>query len=181
MTVSAHDIARELRSRFDHTIGRAKLQKLLYYCQGWHLAHYGSPMFEEDVEAWREGPVVPTVWRSERHNIPAPEPCQLTASHADIIDYVLARYGRESGADLIVRTHAESPWRDIADANGGVPPIPSPVIQSGALSAFFAADEQYSAPREEQRQLVVLEPTQASDLAQEQVSALERGERLQLA
>jgi uncharacterized phage-associated protein len=28
-----------------------RLQKLLYYCQGWHLAWYGRPLFEDRVEA----------------------------------------------------------------------------------------------------------------------------------
>ncbi len=35
-----------------------KLQKLLYYCQGYALALTGKPLFPEPVEAWRYGPVV---------------------------------------------------------------------------------------------------------------------------
>jgi uncharacterized phage-associated protein len=34
-----------------------KLQKLLYYCQGWHLAWDGEPLFGEEFEAWLSGPV----------------------------------------------------------------------------------------------------------------------------
>jgi hypothetical protein len=34
-----------------------KLQKLLYYCQGWSLAWTGEPLFPEDFEAWASGPV----------------------------------------------------------------------------------------------------------------------------
>ena len=29
-----------------------KLQKMLYYQQGYHLAAFGTPLFDEDIEAW---------------------------------------------------------------------------------------------------------------------------------
>lgn len=38
-----------------------RLQKLLYYCQGFHLAITGFPLFNARIEAW-SGPVVPDVW-----------------------------------------------------------------------------------------------------------------------
>ena len=36
-----------------------RLQKLLYYVQGWSLGERGRPMFREEIQAWRYGPVVP--------------------------------------------------------------------------------------------------------------------------
>lgn len=39
-----------------------KLQKLLYYQQGFHLANFGTPLFKEDIEAWMYGPVVPCIY-----------------------------------------------------------------------------------------------------------------------
>lgn len=39
-----------------------KLQKLLYYAQGWHLAVTDRRLFAEDLEAWAEGPVIRSVW-----------------------------------------------------------------------------------------------------------------------
>jgi uncharacterized phage-associated protein len=39
-----------------------KLQKLVYYCQGWHLAIVGKPLIDEQVEAWKFGPVVETLF-----------------------------------------------------------------------------------------------------------------------
>lgn len=41
-----------------------KLQKLLYYAQGHHLAWAGAPLFREDLQAWSHGPVVPEVYRA---------------------------------------------------------------------------------------------------------------------
>ena len=49
------------------SISNMKLQKLLYYCQGFHLASFeGAALFDEKVEAWEHGPVVPVVWRRFR-------------------------------------------------------------------------------------------------------------------
>src|SRR5262249_9440233 len=73
LVVSAHDVARELRQRLPHA-GDVKIHKLLYYCQGWHLARYGDPLFNEPVEAWANGPVVADLWRDEKYHQPAPAP-----------------------------------------------------------------------------------------------------------
>ena len=42
-----------------------RLQKLLYYCQAWHLVWADRPLFPERIEAWANGPVVREVY--ERH------------------------------------------------------------------------------------------------------------------
>lgn len=39
-----------------------KLQKLLYYAHGWHLAVTDRPLLNEFVEAWRWGPVIPSIY-----------------------------------------------------------------------------------------------------------------------
>ncbi|MBO6210885.1 MAG: DUF4065 domain-containing protein [Schwartzia sp.] len=41
-----------------------RLQKLLYFAQGWMLAQYGKPLFPDRIEAWKFGPVVPSVYRA---------------------------------------------------------------------------------------------------------------------
>ena len=66
MIFKALDIARKILSRVDvehgDTISNLKLQKLLYYVQGFHLASFGRALFEEDMIAWTYGPVVPEVY-----------------------------------------------------------------------------------------------------------------------
>jgi uncharacterized phage-associated protein len=39
-----------------------KLQKILYFAQGWHLAYFDVPLFEDPIEAWKYGPVVSSVY-----------------------------------------------------------------------------------------------------------------------
>ena len=34
-----------------------KLQKILFYCQAYHLAYFDKALFNEDFEAWVHGPV----------------------------------------------------------------------------------------------------------------------------
>jgi uncharacterized phage-associated protein len=43
-------------------ISNMKLQKLLYYAQGFALAILGNPLFPEDFEKWTFGPVLPVVY-----------------------------------------------------------------------------------------------------------------------
>jgi uncharacterized phage-associated protein len=41
-----------------------KIQKMLYFAQGWHLAYFDVPLFEDPIEAWKYGPVVRPVYRA---------------------------------------------------------------------------------------------------------------------
>ncbi|MCC3506430.1 MULTISPECIES: Panacea domain-containing protein [unclassified Microcoleus] len=61
-TLSDREIANYfiwLASQFDVEINAYKLQKLVYYAQAWHLAIYGTPLFNADFQAWVHGPVIP--------------------------------------------------------------------------------------------------------------------------
>ena len=44
-----------------------KLQKLLYYAQGWFLAKNRRTLFGEPLRAWVRGPVVYEVWAKFRN------------------------------------------------------------------------------------------------------------------
>ena len=46
----------------DDQMTNLKLNKLLYYAQGAYLARTGKPLFENRIEAWDLGPVVPEVY-----------------------------------------------------------------------------------------------------------------------
>jgi len=43
-------------------VTQMKLQKLVYFAQGYHLAKYGVPLIKEDFQAWKFGPVVPEIY-----------------------------------------------------------------------------------------------------------------------
>ncbi|MGL6094344.1 MAG: Panacea domain-containing protein [Fimbriiglobus sp.] len=43
-------------------LSHLKLQKILYNAHGYHLAWLDRPLFFQDVQAWKYGPVVPSVY-----------------------------------------------------------------------------------------------------------------------
>jgi uncharacterized phage-associated protein len=55
-------LARGSDFEYGELICNLKLQKILYYMQGFHLARFDTPLFEEDIEAWMYGPAVPCVY-----------------------------------------------------------------------------------------------------------------------
>ncbi len=142
MAVSAHDVARELRNR-RHGAGNTQVQKWLYYCQGWHLAWTGEPLFLESIEAWTNGPVVAELWADEKYERGKPDPQAVSGDGLAIIEYVLKRYGGYSGAELIKMTHGEAPWLELAENEDVAASTPSPEIQPKALQQWFAQDDAF--------------------------------------
>jgi uncharacterized phage-associated protein len=46
------------------TLTPMKIQKLVYFANGWHLAIKDTPLINEQVEAWPYGPVIPSLYRA---------------------------------------------------------------------------------------------------------------------
>lgn len=120
--VSALDVARYLLTLVDQDAGdlmsNLKLQKLLYYSQGYHLALYGQPLFHEDIVAWQYGPVVREVYHEYkfygREGIPAPEcfDSNVLPQHSrQVIIDVYEQYGQYEASVLMHFTHEEAPWQ----------------------------------------------------------------------
>ena len=53
-------------------ITNLKLQKLVYYVQGFFCALHDRPIFENNIEAWTHGPVVPDLYHHFKENGSAP-------------------------------------------------------------------------------------------------------------
>ena len=106
-----------LRAAHEHGsfISNLKLQKMLYYAQGWHLALRGGPLFPERFEAWVHGPVVRSVyqqykgfgWRSIDTDVSNPAVDEATAA---VLDGVVQRYLPLDAYALELMTHREPPW-----------------------------------------------------------------------
>lgn len=109
MTASAHDVAAAIRLE-QPNLGEMKLHKLLYYCQGYHLAVTGQPLFRETIDAWPMGPVCSDVLDHEHKFGPARHVTPLDNGELNTVGYVLSHYGHKSGGDLSQLTHQEQPW-----------------------------------------------------------------------
>ena len=136
MPVSAHDVAREMAARLDGRLPVIKKHKLLYYVQAWHCTWFGTPLFDEELRAWANGPVVADLWRDENYQWPVPEARQIPETGETVVRYVLARYGFMSSQDLIELTHSERPWQDAWDPFSG-----SRRITLEAMKSYFAEDD----------------------------------------
>ncbi len=53
----------EIAARDGEVLTPMKIQKLVYIAQGWYLGLFKKPLISEDVEAWRYGPVFPTLYK----------------------------------------------------------------------------------------------------------------------
>jgi uncharacterized phage-associated protein len=94
-----------------------KLQKLVYYSQAWSLVWDERPLFDEQIEAWTYGPVVPALYdlhrgRLEVSKLPRGDASALDFDEAETVDAVLAYYGSKPTWWLSDLTHMEDPWRD---------------------------------------------------------------------
>lgn len=106
----------------DGDLTNLKLQKLLYYCQGFHLAIKNTPLFTESIEHWDHGPVVPAIYREYKKygkdTLNSSENVDFNSISEDsreIIDEVLKVYGQFSASKLRNMTHNESPWVNTGD------------------------------------------------------------------
>jgi uncharacterized phage-associated protein len=98
-----------------------KLQKLLYYCEGWTIAITDKELFpRENFQAWIHGPVNIRTYHEFNTSygmfdpIDIPRFALLDASvpveQRAIIDRVFEVYNQYSGSQLEMMTHAEKPW-----------------------------------------------------------------------
>jgi uncharacterized phage-associated protein len=100
-----------------------KLQKLIYYCQAWSLVWDEEPLFDEQIQAWANGPVVPALFNIHRgqfnintSDLPIGNSDVLSENQKETVDNVLRHYGDKSAQWLVDLTHLEEPWRE---ARGG--------------------------------------------------------------
>lgn len=106
-----------------------KLQKLCYYSQAWSLAWDGVPLFEQDFQAWANGPVCPELFRFHKGQFVVdsttfPQTCgksNLTENEKDTIDKVLDFYGDKEAHWLSELTHRERPWREARQKANALP------------------------------------------------------------
>ncbi len=106
------------------SITHLKVQKLVYYSEAWSLALYDCSLFNDDIEAWAHGPVVPSLY----HHLKSNGSSSLDVIEVDIcfddqslfvLNEVQRVYGEISAKRLEYLTHQEQPW---LEARGDLAP-----------------------------------------------------------
>ena len=95
-----------------------KLQKLCYYAQAWVLAWQGVSLFDEDFEAWSNGPVCPALFKKHQGKFSitseeflAGDANNLNDDQKESIDVVINDYGKKEPYELRELSHMEDPWK----------------------------------------------------------------------
>ena len=116
-----------------------KLQKMLYYQQGFHLAYFGTPLFDEDIEAWMYGPVVPSMYEKYksygRNGIEPDCTMEFTFEQKNemaLFNEVCRVYGAYSAIGLMNMTHEETPWKSTPTGEGE-----GHIITKEKMQSFF--------------------------------------------
>lgn len=139
MAYSVLDIANKLllKPMWDDNlelISNLKLQKLLYYEQGYHLAVFDTPLFNENIEAWMYGPAVPEVYEKYKSfgrggiTPETKEVIQLTDEEESLFQEVFDAYKEYSAYGLMIKIHEEFPWTSTPHGPGYI--IPKDKIKS---------------------------------------------------
>lgn len=109
-----------------------KLQKLLFYCDAYHLAYFDTELVTDKFEAWVHGPVSRKVFDSlkdksviyadlefngDRERVEQ-EFLNLASSQREVISDVLTELSQWSGLQLESATHREAPWMEARIGKG---------------------------------------------------------------
>ena len=126
----------------DADTSNLRVQKLLYYAQGHYLARKGVPLFDEAIQAWSHGPVVPEVYHVFKRF--GSNPVKLDKSDdfnfSDIDEEttqflleVWSAYAPYSTWALRNMTHKEQPWKNTFNGSLNVP------ISIEEIGKYFAS------------------------------------------
>lgn len=116
-----------------------QLLKLVYIAHGWSLGLYQRPLVEDQIQAWKYGPVIPRLYNRIRRygSNPVTEPLlnngcvDLTVEEQHLIDEVYRIYGKRSGIALSQITHAKgTPWTQSYQPGTFNVPISNDLIQA---------------------------------------------------
>lgn len=132
MEYPSHQIANEILASHGE-VSHMKLQKLLYYANGWWLATTGHRLLNENPQVWRYGPVFGWLYRTlsrfGHSAIGGPVKGNPFADNAErlpdndeaervrkLLDWIWIEHGPKTAIQLSEETHAPgTPWRQIAE------------------------------------------------------------------
>ncbi len=124
----------------EETMTNKRINKLLYFAQGWSLAKRDKPLFEDDFYAWTYGPVIPGVY--QRLKIAGNDKIQgidndtyednFTSEESMLLIDVLREYAKYSTNGLVDLTHQhDNPWFKAYSVK------PSSIISKEDIKEYF--------------------------------------------
>lgn len=118
LNAARYFIIRAYEDGLEPEMTNMKVQKLLYYSQSLNLALYDEPLFDEEIQAWRYGPVCPPAYRFysefEAQQLPIPSKDilqQIPDEKKKLLEEVWEYFGGYHAYRLSDMTHVEFPWK----------------------------------------------------------------------
>lgn len=105
--------------RKDSRMTNLKLQKTLYYIQGYYSKEYDEALLDQSFEHWPYGPVVPSVYfdycafGAEAIEIPETQEAifkEFCREEKRFIEKIIDKCLTYSASELVHKTHQETPW-----------------------------------------------------------------------
>lgn len=115
--VTIFDTARYILEK-QGRLSTIKLQRLCFYSQAWSLVWDDMPLFEEDFEAWANGPICTVLYEKFKgrfdlyaEDISGGDSSKLSDQQKENVDKVLDFFGHYNIQHLSRLTHVEDPWK----------------------------------------------------------------------
>ena len=114
-TVATHFL--DLAMQDNKQLTNMQLNKLVYFAHGWMLGLHGESLIKDTIQAWKYGPVIPSVYKKYKQY--GNQPIKVSSTKArkieekplSIIKQTFAIYGKMSALELSGLTHEYgSPW-----------------------------------------------------------------------
>ena len=141
--MTARDVAEYLLRLADedpnnNDITNLKLQKLVYYVQGFHLAMHDAAIFPDNIVPWQYGPAIADLYQYYKEHgsgVISPDAeyrytTEPTAQQQELMGEVFDIYGQFSAWKLKEMTHEETPWKEAVRAE-------LPEISLAEMKAYF--------------------------------------------
>lgn len=126
-------------------VTQMKVQKMVFFAHGYHLAIYNKPLINENFEAWKYGPVVKSIYDDLKfygsglitdcdhfQSLDPKRSYELTYSAKDSIDYTWEMMKNFTASALSNWTHqVGSPWDMAYNTKRNVP------IDDKVICAYF--------------------------------------------
>lgn len=124
----------------DENMTQMKLHKLMYYAQGVFLALFNTRLFDEDLLAWKHGPVVRSLYdkyqgKRELDDLISDNQMDDYIKIANdeksrtALEAVYEQYGGFSAGQLRNMTHSEAPWKEAWEESEGSSPLNDTTIK----------------------------------------------------
>lgn len=147
--ITANDVANFFidlaNSTPEDDITNLKVNKLLYFAQGWSLSKFGKPLFSEDIQAWKYGPVVKSIFTT--FHTCGNQPIQESTSNeyvnkfsTELTEFLIDiynEYGKYTAGTLTALTHEpDTPWSCHYDEN-----VKNIIIPKDDIKKYFDSQE----------------------------------------